>query len=123
MDLEEDDLFAVFDSDASKTATSGAASLLHNKKEEDAAEDSVKARPVKFDTGKLVAEICGGSTNKRTKPSEDATAAAEEEEGVKKMKTEGVAVTLMTGISDQEAERTLKGESDWETQVPPPSRG
>ena len=49
MDIEDDDLFAVFDSDGSKAATSGAASrLLHkDKKEEEEEEVMAKSTPIK----------------------------------------------------------------------------
>ena len=120
MDIEDDDLFAVFDSDGSKAATSGAASrLLHkDKKDEEEEEEEVMAKstPIKFDSGQLVAEICG-SNSKRTKSQDDDSV----NDVVKKVKTdsEDTVVTLMTGLSDKEIERTLKGESDWETQERP----
>ena len=119
MDIEDDDLFAVFDSDGSKAATSGAASrLLHKDKKEEEEEEEVMAKstPIKFDSGQLVAEICG-SNSKRTKSQDDDSV----NDVVKKVKTdsEDTVVTLMTGLSDKEIERTLKGESDWETQERP----
>jgi len=122
MDLDDEDLFAVFDSESSKAAKSGLVSRLLQDDQEDATDSSAvnSSKPVKFDTGRLVAEICGGGANSKRTGEQEIT----EEGGAKKLKTEAVtimaekaeAMTLMTGLSDQEVERTLKGESDWETQ-------
>ena len=115
MDFGEEDLFAVFDSESSKGSKSGVASRLLQAEDNEAAAsentESAATKPIKFDTGSLVAEICG-TNNKRW--SQDAAAAEVE---VKKIKTDANDVTLMTGLSDREVERTLKGEAaDWETQ-------
>jgi hypothetical protein len=123
MDLEDEDLFAVFDTESSKAAKSGVISRLRQQDDqEETTDDNASNKPIKFDSGRLVAEICGGggANIKRTGEPE-----ATEEAVTKKMKTEAAvtlvtekteAVTLMTGLSDRDVERTLKGESDWETQ-------
>jgi hypothetical protein len=115
----------VFDTESSKAAKSGVISRLRQQDDQeettDDTADHASTKPIKFDSGRLVAEICGGGANiKRTGEPETT-----EEAVTKKMKTEATvtlvtekteAVTLMTGLSDQDVERTLKGESDWETQ-------
>ncbi len=125
MDLEDEDLFAVFDTESSKAAKSGVISRLRQQDDQEATTDdtadNASTKPIKFDSGRLVAEICGGGANTKRTGEPEIT----EEAMTKKMKTESAvtlvtekteAVTLMTGLSDQDVERTLKGESDWETQ-------
>jgi hypothetical protein len=126
MDLEDEDLFAVFDTESSKAAKSGVISRLRQQDDQEATTDDTadnsSNKPIKFDSGRLVAEICGGGGTNTKRTGEPETT---EEAVTKKMKTEAAvtlvtekteAVTLMTGLSDQDVERTLKGESDWETQ-------
>jgi hypothetical protein len=126
MDLEDEDLFAVFDTESSKAAKSGVISRLRQQDDQeettDDTADNTSNKPIKFDSGRLVAEICGGGGANIKRTGEPETT---EEAVTKKMKTESAvtlvtekteAVTLMTGLSDQDVERTLKGESDWETQ-------
>jgi hypothetical protein len=127
MDLEDEDLFAVFDTESSKAAKSGVISRLRQQDDQeettDDTADNASTKPIKFDSGRLVAEICGGGGGANTKRTGETEPT--EEAVTKKMKTEAAvtlvtekteAVTLMTGLSDQDVERTLKGESDWETQ-------
>jgi hypothetical protein len=126
MDLEDEDLFAVFDSDGGKAATSGVASrLLDTSRDEEKSDEKpdvvAAAKPIKFDSGRLVAEICGGGA-KRTNSCDGES---NNDDMVKKVKKDEedetddgrLTTTLMTGLSDRDIERNLKGESDWETQA------
>ena len=76
MDFGDEDLFAVFDSESTKSKRSAVASETLDD-DSAAAENEQNERPVKFDAGVLAAEI---TPSKRSKSDDD------EEEPVKKIK-------------------------------------
>ena len=103
MDFGDDDLFAVFDSESSKTKRSAIASDIV----EEEGEDAEPEKPIRFDAGRLAAEITPG---KRSKSDCD-------EEPLKKMKKDEGGRTLMTGLTDRDVDENLgggRGEQDVE---------
>ena len=77
MDFGDEDLFAVFDSESTKSKRSAVASETLDDDGAADAENEQYERPVKFDAGVLAAEI---TPSKRSKSDDD------EEEPVKKIK-------------------------------------
>ena len=109
MDFGDEDLFAVFDSESSKSKQSAVASKILNEEEDDT-DNQESERPIRFDAGVLAAEIKPG---KRTKSVDE----EEKQESVKKVKTDDASGrTLMTGFTDKDVEKNigLKEEEDVE---------
>jgi len=94
MDLGEEDLFAVFDNDSGKSKLTFPDS---NDDDNDEEEEQVSEKPIRFDAGPNMVEVCGG---KRTCDDAQAT--------VKKMKTD--EMTIMTGLTDVDLEANMKKE-------------
>jgi len=98
MDVGEDDLFAVFDSDSAKEQQI----VIPDDEDENAGgEDS---KPLKFDSGNLVAEICGGTVKRAASEEMDIS-------GPKKVKTES-GMTLMTGLSDKQVKEKMEADAE-----------
>ena len=96
MDFGDEDLFAVFDSESSKTQRSGIADrAVHDGESEEPLE-----KPIRFDAGTMQVEISGG---KRTK-------SEEEVEPVKKIKKDDR--TIMTGLTDMDVDQDIEGNID-----------
>ena len=97
MDFGDEDLFAVFDSESSKTQRSGIADRsVHDDEETEEAPE----KPIRFDAGTMQVEISGG---KRTKSEEGV-------EPVKKMKKD--ERTIMTGLTDMDVDQNLEENTD-----------
>ena len=94
--MDEDDLFAVFDSDSAKEQQIVIADDEDNKNGDD-------EKPVKFDTGNLVAEICGGNIKRAASEDMDTS-------DTKKVKTES-EMTLMTGLTDEQVKEKMEADS------------
>jgi len=107
MDFGDDDLFAVFDSESSKSKRSAAAQPLQEEDDQQQDENNKPERPVKFDAGPLAAEITPG---KRAKSESD------EEEPVKKIKKDEER-TLMTGFSDRDVDENLSGQMEEDVRI------
>ena len=95
MDLGEEDLFAVFDNESGKSKLTTFPDS--NDDDNDEGEEQVSEKPIRFDAGPNVVEVCGG---KRTCDDSQAT--------VKKMKTD--EMTIMTGLTDVDLEANMKKE-------------
>ena len=98
MDVGDDDLFAVFDSESTKS------------KQVVIPEEEESAKIEKTDSESLVQEICGARTKRQSNDIEEGS-------GSKKRKTD-VDTTLMTGLTDVEVkdkmeadERQVRGEA------------
>ena len=89
MDVGDDDLFAVFDSESSKS------------KQVVIPEDEESAKVEKIDSESLVQEICGA------RPKRQVSETDEEGIGSKKLKTD-VDTTLMTGLTDLEVKKKIE---------------
>ena len=98
MDVGEDDLFAVFDSDSAKEQQI----VIPDDEDENAAGEDTK--PLKFDSGNLVAEICGGTVKRAASEEMDIS-------GPKKVKTES-GMTLMTGLSDKQVKEKMEADAE-----------
>ena len=101
MDVGDDDLFAVFDSESSKAKQV----VIPDP------EDEEPAKVKKNDSESLIQEICGARPKRQASETD-------EDVGSKKLKTD-VDTTLMTGLSDlevmakiKEDERQVQGESN-----------
>jgi len=94
--MDEDDLFAVFDSDSAKEQQIVIPDDEDNKNGDD-------EKPVKFDTGNLVAEICGGNVKRAASEDMDTS-------DTKKVKTES-EMTLMTGLTDEQVKEKMEADS------------
>ena len=99
MDVGDDDLFAVFDSESTKS------------KQVVIPEEQESAKIEKTDSESLVQEICGARTKRQSNDIEDGS-------GSKKRKTD-VDTTLMTGLTDlevkakmEEDESQVRGEAE-----------
>lgn len=94
--MDEEDLFAVFDSDSAKEQQIVIPDDEDNKNRDD-------EKPVKFDTGNLVAEICGGNVKRAASEDMDTS-------DTKKVKTES-GMTLMTGLTDEQVKEKMEADS------------
>jgi len=94
--MDEDDLFAVFDSESAKEQQIVIPDDEDNKNGDD-------EKPVKFDTGNLVAEICGGNVKRAASEDMDTS-------DTKKVKTES-GMTLMTGLTDEQVKEKMEADS------------
>jgi len=94
--MDEDDLFAVFDSESAKEQQIVIPDDEDNKNGDD-------EKPVKFDTGNLVAEICGGNVKRSASEDMDTS-------DTKKVKTES-GMTLMTGLTDEQVKEKMEADS------------
>jgi len=94
--MDEEDLFAVFDSDSAKEQQIVIPDDEDNKNKDD-------EKPVKFDTGNLVAEICGGNVKRAASEDMDTS-------DTKKVKTES-GMTLMTGLTDEQVKEKMEADS------------
>ena len=88
MDVGDDDLFAVFDSESSKS------------KQVVIPEEEESAKVEKTDSESLVQEICGARTKRQANDIEEGS-------GIKKRKTD-VDTTLMTGLTDLEVKAKME---------------
>ena len=88
MDVGDDDLFAVFDSESTKS------------KQVVIPEEEEPAKVEKTDSESLVQEICGARTKRQSNDIEDGS-------GSKKRKTD-VDTTLMTGLTDLEVKAKME---------------
>ena len=86
--MDDDDLFAVFDSESSKSQQ-----IVIPDEDE-------KPKDEKLDSNALVAQICGTSSKRPV------SKADEEDAGTKKFKTDA-ETTLMTGLSDAEVAKKM----------------
>jgi len=107
MDFGDEDLFAVFDSESSKSKRSAAAQPDQEQDEQQQDGNNKPERPVRFDAGLLAAEITPG---KRSKSESD------EEEPVKKIKVNEER-TLMTGFSDRDVDEKLSGQIEEDVRI------
>ena len=98
MDVGDDDLFAVFDSDSAK------AQQVVIPEDEDEKTSGDDSKPLKFDTGNLVAEICGGTVKRGASEEMDTS-------GLKKVKTDS-GMTLMTGLSDEQVKQKIEADAE-----------
>jgi len=98
MDVGDDDLFAVFDSDSAKAQQ---IVIPEDEEEKTSGEDS---NPLKFDTGNLVAEICGGTSKRAVSEVVDTSG------GYKKVKTES-GMTIMTGLTDKQIKEKMEADA------------
>ncbi len=101
MDVGDDDLFAVFDSESSKS------------KQIVIPEEEEPTKVEKTDSESLVQEICGARPKRQVSETEEVDGVA----GSKKLKTD-VDTTLMTGLTDlevkskmEEDEREVRGDA------------
>jgi len=108
--MDDDDLFAVFDSESSKSKRVNLPNEddFEEEEEEEGQVEEVgektktdNGQPLKFDTGNLVAEICGGKRS---------LSPVSREEVNKKLKVEEEPMTLMTGLTEQQIQAKMKGE-------------
>ena len=88
--MDEEDLFAVFDSESSKSQQIVIPDTEDDNKEKE-----------KIDSNELVGEICGSRSKRRADSEEDC--------GAKKMKTDvDIKTTIMTGLSDLEVKAKIE---------------